>query len=170
MDKDGQYHLVKLSEADIVLIRKWMAAKLAALRRMQRHLHELTPVTREEISARLARYGERQILGIAERMLDEDLVPEQRMACAYLLDEMYPPWREIPELVGVMARRTDSRAWRKQVLERDGYRCVKCGGTKRLHAHHLQSWAEAPMLRLDVRNGVTLCEPCHITWHSEHRL
>lgn len=52
--------------------------------------------------------------------------------------------------------------WRKAVLERDSHTCQNCGATEtKLHAHHVQSWADHPELRLDVGNGLTLCAACH---------
>lgn len=55
--------------------------------------------------------------------------------------------------------------WRRAVLERDGYRCVACGETRDLHAHHLRSWVAQPAQRLDPANGVTLCAFCHQEAH-----
>jgi hypothetical protein len=43
--------------------------------------------------------------------------------------------------------------FRKAVLARDGHRCIRCGSTVRLEAHHLAN-------RDDPR-GVTLCTACH---------
>jgi len=64
--------------------------------------------------------------------------------------------------------------WRKAVMERDDYTCKQCGsrcgtdydGTVKLEAHH-----PLPVRKLiktkfekyifDIRNGITLCNPCH---------
>jgi predicted DNA-binding protein YlxM (UPF0122 family) len=62
--------------------------------------------------------------------------------------------------------------WKNSVKRRDGFRCQMCGvdglvecphcGTKpSLHVHHIKSWIHHPELRLDISNGVTLCEKCH---------
>ena len=62
------------------------------------------------------------------------------------------------------------REWRKQVFERDGYKCQHCpqvGG--KLHADHIKPWSTHPELRYDVKNGRTLCVSCHRktpTWGS----
>lgn len=58
-------------------------------------------------------------------------------------------------------------AWRKAVYERDHYTCQSCGIIgKRLNAHHIKSFARFPSLRLDVDNGITLCERCHKKAHE----
>lgn len=56
--------------------------------------------------------------------------------------------------------------WRKSVLARDG-RCIKCGATKNLVAHHIKPFAKYKELRLDVDNGMTLCEKCHRDIHGK---
>lgn len=60
------------------------------------------------------------------------------------------------------------KIWRKQVYERDGYCCTKCGSKIKLNAHHIKSWKKYPALRYNVDNGVTLCEKCHIKYHQEN--
>lgn len=55
------------------------------------------------------------------------------------------------------------KAWRKKVYRRDKYTCQWPGCTckKRLSAHHIQKWSEAPSLRFIVDNGITLCYKHH---------
>ena len=69
--------------------------------------------------------------------------------------------------------------WRREVFERDDYRCVECGiksekGIKVvLHADHIKPYKDFPDLRLDVLNGRTLCESCHRktdTWGGRIKL
>ena len=53
--------------------------------------------------------------------------------------------------------------WRKRVFSRDKRKCQMpgCGYKKALNAHHIKRWADAPYLRYDVDNGITLCWRCH---------
>lgn len=58
--------------------------------------------------------------------------------------------------------------WRNQVYERDNYTCKICGQRGgRLNAHHIKPFAKFPQFRLDISNGVTMCEKCHIRVHKE---
>jgi len=63
-------------------------------------------------------------------------------------------------------------AWRRAVLERDGYICQQCGRQckqreRGLAAHHIKPYADYPELRYEVSNGLTLCRQCHMTLHDK---
>ena len=60
------------------------------------------------------------------------------------------------------------RKWREAVLKRDK-KCVKCGNTTNLHVHHILPFAYYPDERLNLNNGITLCEKCHREYHRTHR-
>ena len=63
-----------------------------------------------------------------------------------------------------------SRQWqhvRRQVFERDGYRCQKCGKAGRLEAHHVVHLSAGGTDA--VENVQTLCRGCHIAHHNPNR-
>jgi len=57
--------------------------------------------------------------------------------------------------------------WRIQVYQRDEFTCQKCGDNRggNLNAHHIEAYADNPSLRIELNNGVTLCEKCHKDYH-----
>lgn len=61
-----------------------------------------------------------------------------------------------------------SEAWSKAVRTRDKWQCVICGHNSKCVAHHLNSYLAHPEQRYDVDNGVTLCRPHHIDFHSKY--
>ena len=59
-----------------------------------------------------------------------------------------------------------ARQWettRRDVFERDGYRCQQCGKAGRLEAHHVLHLASGGSN--DLANLLTLCRGCHIAIH-----
>lgn len=68
-------------------------------------------------------------------------------------------------------RDVDHVRWSRAVRRRDGYTCRSCGIKKQpryMHAHHIDSYDWAIELRLDLSNGVTLCDTCHIDFHTRY--
>ena len=60
--------------------------------------------------------------------------------------------------------RIPSRTWarvRRSILERDGYRCAKCGRAGRLEVDHVTPLDHGGAA-LDPNNLQTLCRDCHI--------
>lgn len=62
------------------------------------------------------------------------------------------------------------KQWREQVYKRDDYTCQKCdeSPSNELNAHHILPFDLHPEYRMDVDNGITLCENCHKDFHSEY--
>ncbi|MCM3706431.1 HNH endonuclease [Cytobacillus firmus] len=58
--------------------------------------------------------------------------------------------------------------WRIAVYDRDRYTCILCGDSRggNLNAHHLDGYDWCKEKRIDVDNGVTLCESCHFDFHD----
>lgn len=57
-----------------------------------------------------------------------------------------------------------SRRWkalRQQALRRDGWRCVKCGGRRRLEVDHIEPVRTHPELAFVLANLQTLDARCH---------
>lgn len=55
-------------------------------------------------------------------------------------------------------------AWRASVFKRDKFKCQlpNCQCKKgRIQAHHIKRYADFPMLRYSVDNGITLHNKCH---------
>ena len=58
--------------------------------------------------------------------------------------------------------------WRKDIKERDKYRCVLCEDNHRLEVHHIERWIDNEDDRFNLHNGVTLCYECHSKYHGIH--
>lgn len=61
-----------------------------------------------------------------------------------------------------MMNSLEYKEWRFMVFGRDDFTCQMCRERGvYLHAHHIRKFAEYPLLRLAVSNGITLCRECH---------
>ena len=58
------------------------------------------------------------------------------------------------------------KKWRESIFKRDNYECQNCQSKKRLHPHHIKSFAHFPILRFKTQNGTTLCYKCHGKIHN----
>jgi hypothetical protein len=60
--------------------------------------------------------------------------------------------------------------WRLKVYEKDNYTCKCCGDSKggNLNAHHLNGYNWDVENRLNIDNGITLCEKCHTEFHNKY--
>ena len=58
--------------------------------------------------------------------------------------------------------------WSKTVKARD-MKCMVCGTSNDLHAHHIKHKATNPELILDISNGIALCYRCHKAEHERNR-
>jgi group II intron reverse transcriptase/maturase len=74
------------------------------------------------------------------------------------IDEPDTPFVE-PGVVNVPPERVEWAEKRAQVLERDGYRCIRCGSTDSLDVHHKVARQNRGTDNLE--NLETLCRSCH---------
>lgn len=54
----------------------------------------------------------------------------------------------------------EDKEWGKSVKNRDDWKCVICGSTERVNAHHLIV-RENHETKFDINNGLTLCPKHH---------
>lgn len=60
------------------------------------------------------------------------------------------------------------KQWAKQIKRRDDYTCQVCSSKNtKLASHHIYGWAEYPLLRYEMSNGVCLCVGCHKRLHKQ---
>jgi hypothetical protein len=105
---------------------------------------------------------------------------EHRLYCSEQCKQACPIYHKRPnDLMKEDAVRAGRLKWlemnrevqpelRQMVLERDEYRCRKCGATdKPLHCHHILPVAVEPLLSADIDNCMTLCVDCHKEVHQK---
>jgi hypothetical protein len=56
--------------------------------------------------------------------------------------------------------------WQQSVLKYDNYTCQKCGSKNHLCTHHINNWSTFKEQRIDINNGITLCNKCHKLIHN----
>ena len=74
--------------------------------------------------------------------------------------------RKYPKDQKPYVSRNVQKEWAEMVKERDGYKCIKCGSTEGLIAHHREGIRWNPLESADIDMGVTLCEECNKKAHS----
>lgn len=88
----------------------------------------------------------------------------------YFSRENSPCWNKNISNIERITRRhyLDYNKWRITVYERDNYTCQCCGDNKggNLNAHHIYNYSKYKKLRLDTKNGITLCKLCHKKFHD----
>jgi len=82
--------------------------------------------------------------------------------------KLHPRWIEdrskLKRYTGSEERRSPAyKFWRKEVFERDNYKCRICNKdcNGKIEAHHILSWSKHSELRYEVNNGITLCHFHH---------
>lgn len=136
------------------------AQKLAALTFLVKHMEGTTMLPLEW-------EGHQGLVFLIMLVLATSGLPQIQYASAGLMLRMFfPKWRNgAPRnILGRIVERCDPEVqrWRESVLARDARKCRECGSGERLEAHHVVRWVDAPDLRLDLDNGLTLCHECHL--------
>lgn len=68
------------------------------------------------------------------------------------------------------------KEWRNEVKKRDNFICQICHGkdingnptSHTLNSHHIDGYDLYPDKRLDIDNGICLCETCHVNFHKQY--
>ena len=58
------------------------------------------------------------------------------------------------------------RAFRRQIFDRDGWRCQRCGKAGRLECHHPKPVSAGGAV-FDPDNAKTYCRKCHLAHHRK---
>lgn len=88
------------------------------------------------------------------------------------IGENSPCWKGGAEYSRVERATHEYIQWRNNVFAKDNYTCQCCGDcngdghTVTLNAHHIRNWKDNEFCRYDIDNGITLCEHCHMNFHS----
>ena len=88
--------------------------------------------------------------------------------------KLSPTWKGGVAYHRVERSTYEYRTWRKAVFDRDKYTCQCCGDKSSqgypvtLASHHIKNWNDNPDCRYDIDNGITLCERCHLDFHSAY--
>ena len=87
---------------------------------------------------------------------------ECKQSCPTFHRQKYEKGRELNTSREVPAE------FRKMALEDRNYTCEKCGSKEGgLHVHHIEGYAEQPMLRADLCNVLVVCKKCHKEIHKQ---
>jgi hypothetical protein len=86
--------------------------------------------------------------------------------------EKYLDGPKIDKLIKLFYERGDntrgfkSFLWSTIIRDRANRSCDLCGSKESIQVHHLYGYQEFHDKRLDVLNGICLCESCHIGYHE----
>lgn len=62
------------------------------------------------------------------------------------------------------------KKWSKLIKEMCNNTCQCCGSKHNLASHHILSFKNYFMLRIDLKNGICLCRDCHTEYHKRYDL
>lgn len=80
-----------------------------------------------------------------------------------------PGWKGgITSKLKILRNNDEYANWRKQIFERDNYKCRICNEGGNLNAHHIVSFSERLDIIYEISNGLTLCYNCHNDFHKKY--
>ena len=127
----------------------------------------LTKTTRDKISRSLTQKGLPCCSNCGKPL--KDYRSKKCKTCFHKgnVGENNPNWKGGATQRNVAIRlRKDYQFWREAVYKRDNFTCVCCGKQENLQAHHILSFSKYPRMRIEVKNGTTLCQNCHEFLHG----
>ena len=162
-------HRQKISQARKGCVGPWrgktMPAEARANMSAAREGMTLSPDHRRKIG--LALLGRKASESKLEKMRNRRHSPETIQKMKGRCGEKCPSWKGgISPINAAIRNSAEGREWRESVFRRDNYTCQDCGVKGDIHAHHINSFADFPLLRFDMDNGVTLCRECHGRRHG----
>jgi hypothetical protein len=151
--------------------REWLAREYVGKRKSTTTIATEVGCSVRSVSLWLERHGIEARTTGSEIGHDRNSTDEcrKKMSAArrgLLIGPKNPNWRGGIQLRDPERNRYRAKMWVKAVKDRDGWKCVECDATGRLHAHHIKRWKDHPSLRYEVSNGVTLCHECHERAHG----
>jgi 5-methylcytosine-specific restriction endonuclease McrA len=63
-------------------------------------------------------------------------------------------------------RRQADKIWTEIILKKHNYKCEVCGEHTE-QVHHFVPKSQSKTLRLDLDNGIPICQPCHFAIHTK---
>lgn len=102
----------------------------------------------------------------------QNLLKGVTKSCGCLRSEMVSKRNYNPDLTEeerLLGRNIEGyKEWQYEVKEQANFTCDICGDNKggNLHSHHLDGYDWCKEHRIDVNNGVCLCEHCHKEFHK----
>jgi HNH endonuclease len=84
---------------------------------------------------------------------------------ANFIGEKNPNWKGGVTLIKDQLRKSiEWKNWRESVFKRDKFTCQECGYNKggNLQPHHIIPIRECMIDIFNMKNGITLCRPCHM--------
>ena len=90
-----------------------------------------------------------------------------------MIGEGSPNWNPnlTPEEREGQRKEEGYQKWVKDIYKKYNYTCQKClkrGKGLKLNAHHIKNYKNNKEIRVDIDNGICLCEDCHKEFHKKY--